>query len=351
MKKILFIASLPTRGHSFDGERNKAKAMLSAFLKEPNCEIDFVNYSKNKYLETIKLIFKAIFKKYYLVYISKCIVGGTIALHQILLFGKKANKSNIVFYVVGNGYKGFEDKKMYLDDLRKCRKVILETEKVIPQMEQIGVKTNLIFPSIKENYNYPFLEKEYKSDDALKALFFSRVHFHKGVMDAVKAIINVNSKAGRTLYTLSIAGGKFKEPEYQETEDAILEEAKKHPEIIYLGTTLNLKNPDSYLDIQKYDLHIFPSRFYQECAPGSVIDMFIAGVPTLSSTFESAKIMMNDSNSYFFEIGNVAELERQLMHIYDNKKELTAKRRESYKERNKYTVDAFYRFLKNNDIV
>lgn len=351
MKKILFIASLPIKGHSFDGERNKAKAMLSAFSIDKRYEIDVINYSKNKYIETIKLIFKVMFINYDLIYISKCIVGGTIALHQIFLYGKKANKSNIVFYVVGNGYKGFEDKKMFLDDLRKCRKVILESEKVIPQMEKIGVKTDLIFPSIKENFDCPFLDKHYKPDDTLDAIFFSRIHFHKGVMDAIEAVINVNARAGRTLYTLSIAGGKYSEPEYQQTETAIIEEAKKHPEIIYLGTTLNLKNPDSYRDIQKFDLHIFPSRFYQECAPGSVIDMFIAGVPTLSSTFESAKLMMNESNSYFFEIGNVLDLEKQLLHIYYHKEELVAKRREAYKERNKYTIDAYLEFLRKNEII
>jgi len=351
MKKMLFVASLPIKGHSFDGERNKAKAMLSAFMKNRLYKIDIINYSKNKYLQTIKLIIMVMFRKYELIYISKCIVGGTIALHQILLFGKKMNKNNIAFYIVGNGYNGFEDKKMYLGDLRKCRKVILESEKVIPQMEKIGVKTNLVFPSIKENYDCPFLEKQYKHDDVLNALFFSRIHFHKGVMDAVAAVINVNANAGRPLFTLSIAGGKFKEPEYQATEDAILKEAANHPEIMYLGTTLSLKDPNSYRDIQKYDLHIFPSQFYQECAPGSVIDMFIAGVPTLSSRFESANILMSDDNSYFFEIGNVADLEEKLLHIYSHKDELIVKRREAYKERNKYTIDAYLDFLMKNDIV
>ena len=46
---------------------------------------------------------------------------------------------------------------------------------------------------------------------------------------------------------------------------------------------------DSYYRLQQYDLHVFPSRFVFECAPGSIMDMFIAGVPSLSSTFKSAE--------------------------------------------------------------
>ncbi|MFA5481619.1 MAG: glycosyltransferase [Bacilli bacterium] len=351
MNKMLYVASLPADGHSFDGERNKSKAILSCFKKVGTYDIDIIDYTKNKYLQTIKLILKAILCKYDLIFISKCIVGGTIALHQILKFGKAQNKKNIVFYLVGNGYSGFENKKMYLGDIKKCRKVILESEKVIPQMKTIGVDTDLIFPSIKDDFAYPLLTKEYKHDDVLHALFFSRIHVHKGVLDAVQAIVNVNSQAGKTLYTFDISGGKYTEPEYQETENKILEEIKIHPEIRYLGTSLNLKDPESYKLIQQYDLHIFPSRFNQECAPGSVIDMFIAGVPTLSSSFESAKNLMSDENSYFFELGSVEDLEKKLLYIYNHKDELAAKRSASYKEKYKHTASAFIDFLKRNEII
>lgn len=350
-KRLLFVASLPKNGHGFDGETNKSQTIYNCLKDVGQYRIDVVDYTKNKYFQTIRLIFLSFFRKYDLTFISKCIVGGSIALHQVVTFGRKSNRHNIVFYVIGNGYKGFEKKKMNLADIKQCRKVILESEKVIAQMKSIGIETDLIFPCIKEEFSYPFLPKTYDANDVLDVLYFSRIHEKKGVLDAIQAIINVNERLKRTAYKLTVSGGKSFEPEYQECEDKIKSIAKCHPEIIYVGTDLNLKNADSYLEIQKYDLHIFPSRFDQECAPGSIIDMFIAGVPTLSSDFESAKCIMSDKNSYFFKMNDTNDLEEKLIYIFNHKDELAEKRLASYKEKEKYTTSAFVSFLKTNDVL
>ena len=125
------------------------------------------------------------------------------------------------------------------------------------------------------------------------------------------------------------------------------EEAKKYSFITYFGKTFHISGIESYERLQQYDLYTFPSHFFQECAPGSILDMFIAGVPTLSSLFPNALNVMNERNSYFFEFKNFDDLVAKLDYIYVHKEELNAKRIESNKEAHKYFPATFIKFVED----
>lgn len=349
IRKVLYISSLPSKKRHFDGERNKSMAILNCLKRLPGLHIDIIDYSKKKYFQAALMLLKVIFKRYDLVFLSKCIMGGSYALHLIFSFAKRTNKDNVVYYIVGNGYEGFDKHKIYFDDIRKCSKLIVESLEVSKQMNDYDINGVLIFASIKRDFDIPILVKEYNGSEPLKAIYFSRIHEGKGVADAIDAIIRVNKKARSLIYQLTIAGGVEKSD--RDFVKGIEELCKKHEEIIYLGPSFHVTGEDTYKKLQDFDLHLFPSHYRQECAPGSIVDMFIAGVPTLSSNFDSAKYMMDESNSYFFDMGNLDDFVSKLEQISSNRKELSKKRIESHKQKYKYTEDAFIAFLSENCII
>ena len=338
-KRMLFIASMPSEKFHFDGERNKSGDVFSC-LEQMNFDIDVIDYTKNKYLQTIRLVWKAMFKKYDVIFVSKCVVGGTIALHQILKFGKKINRKNIYFYLIGNGFEGFDDKKYYKDDLKKCQAVIVESSDVVKSLAEHGIVKTHIFPCVKKEYVLKPTQKDYSKDEPLKLIFFSRVIKDKGVLDAIEAVKILNKDEIK--FTLDIAGGY---PEEDPAHKIAEEEAKKFSFITYFGKTFHISGIESYKRLQQYDIHMFPSHFFQECAPGSILDMFIAGVPTLSSLFPNALNVMNERNSYFFEFNKFDDLVAKLDYIYAHKEELNAKRIESNKEAQKYFPATFIKFV------
>lgn len=340
-KRMLFIASMPSEKFHFDGERNKSGDVFSC-LKQMNFDIDIIDYTKNKYLQTIKLVWKSMFKKYDIIFISKCVVGGTIALHQILKFGKRSNHKNIYFYLIGNGFEGFDDKKYYKDDLKECQAVIVESLDVVKSLAENGITKTHIFPCVKKEYILNPTQKDYSTNEPLKLIFFSRVIKDKGVLDAIEAVKKLNQD--KIKFTLDIAGGY---PEEDYAHKIAEEEATKHSFITYFGKTFHISGIESYERLQQYDLHIFPSHFFQECAPGSILDMFIAGVPTLSSLFPNALNVMNERNSYFFEFNNFDDLVAKLDYVYTHKEELNSKRIESNKEAQKYFPATFIKFVEN----
>lgn len=343
MKDFLFVASLPTKKFYFDGERNKSKDVLNSLKRKYGNNCSIVDLSKNQYLQVLKLIFLVIFKKYKFIFVSKCLVGGSKAIRFINKFANKWNRKNVVFYIIGNGSNGFDDKTIYYEDVKKAKHLIVESPLVEKEMIERGLKDKgsiSIFPCIKPNYDLKPTKVTYPKD-TLKLIYFSRVTELKGLMDAIKVVISLNESNKKTLFELDIAGGSGAEKKEQEFLKQIVDISSKKDYINYLGLNLRIEGKNSYERLQTYDLHIFPSKFYQECAPGSIIDMFIAGVPTLSSTFPSSVYLMNKNDSYFFEMNNEKDLENKLMDIYKNQEALNEKRVKTNKNAQLFTEDKF----------
>lgn len=347
-KKLLFVASLPTKKMNFDGERNKSRDVLNAIKKTGRFKIDIVNLSKNKCMQIFKMLFLYLFKKYDSVFVSKCIVGGSFAIH---LLNKIKYNDNTIFYIIGNGYYGFDDKNIYFDDINKCKRLIVESDIVKKSMIQKGAKADNIdiFPCLKPKYDLEYVEHEYTKNQTLKLIYFSRINPDKGLGDLIETIIKINSRFEKPIFILDISGGVSNEPGIKEFNEYVVGECNKYNYLNYIGMTLRITGIESYKTLQKYDLHVFPSHFKQECAPGAILDMFVAGVPTLSSKFPSYITLLNEENSYLFEQCNNADLEKKLLYIYENGyKELNKKRALSFAERLKYTDEEFINKCINN---
>lgn len=341
--KFLFVGSLPTKKYYFDGERNKSRDVLNALVNRFGKKCSVINLSLNQFVQVAKMVFLSRFFKYDFVFVSKCFVGGSRAIKYLQRFAKKHNKNKIIFYLIGNGSNGFDDKVIYYDYVKRVRHVIVESPDVERELisKDIAKKESIsIIPCLKPNYSINPIEKKYPSS-TLKLIYFSRITELKGIMDAILAISKINDENGRTFFELDIAGGSGFDEKEQMFLNKIKQIANQKEYINYLGLNLRIKGIDSYKQLQSYDLHIFPSKFYQECAPGSIIDMFIAGVPTLSSNFPSAKYIMSDKDSFFFKMNDIEDLENELMLIYNNQQVLNKKRINSHNNAKLYSEERF----------
>lgn len=333
-KKILFIASLADKKNHFDGERNKSSAIYKGLEKE--FKVDTINLTKNKVLQMLKLIFLCVFKRYDLYFVSKAPLGGLKAISIMKKLGIKSEK--IVFYLIGFGLFGYED-KADLNLLKVPKIVIVESEIIKEDFINKGIQNILVFPCVKEFV--PLVEEEmYLQKKILNLVFYSRVVEAKGIFDIIEAIKTCNQNEKR--FNLTIAGGCSE----KETEAFINKEINDGQAITYLGGTLNSSLPNAYEILSKFDLHVFPSKFFHECIPGSIVDFFVAGVPTLTSRYPAYKDLISDEWGYSYEYKNVNDLISKLNYIYDNQYELFLKREKCLKRADLYSIDSFLKFFK-----
>lgn len=348
--KILFLASIATKNNHYDGEVNKSKDVMGAL--KTKYDVKSVNlihrYRKIPgYLFFVKIIqaFKmmwfsllAFFWKPDYVFIAKAPSGAAMAIRFLKLvhydFGK------IIVYVYGLGLdKEYSELVKNKDDFKLVSHLVVENEAAAESFEKIGCRNLSSFPCLKKVYELPD-DPPFEEKDTLKAIFFARLVEEKGLFLAIEAVKKVNGDSPIKKYTLDIAG-----PADKETEKRILVSIDGYSEFRYFGKEFTITGIESYKRLQGYDLNVFPTWYHHECAPGSVVDMFIAGVPTVSSIFPGCYKMMDDSSSYFVRKKNLDDLVSRLEEIYENQRDLYAKRSKCREAASLYSYERFLEFF------
>ena len=336
MNKILFIGSLNTKRNRFDGERIKTTLTLQVLSRY--FDIDIVNLSKFKLINTIKFIFCVSFfkKKYKYIVISKD-RGGAKTLHKILS-AVKYNMNKVIYFQIGPFLfdlikENAKLKRLFSNDFF----ITVETESLKAQLNSIDLFNVKVLPNFKQNHDLQFLKMEYPKK-ILRLIYFSRIEEMKGIYQLIESLIELNQSF--ICFELDIYGIFMSNKD----KDAILRYTKDFNWINYLGA-VSLDSNCMYMKLQQYDLHVFPT-LYGEGFPGSIIDFFIAGVPTLSSNFARSKEILTDNETIYYKQGDAADLMRQLLYIYSNQHILNKMREKAFSRRNEFTLDVLDSFIK-----
>lgn len=232
----------------------------------------------------------------------------------LLVFFKKFFKKRKLHYVVIGGWlpKFLQNKKGLAKRLKTFDGIYVETNTLKTALENQGFKNVFVMPNCKDLKVLKAEELIYPIGEPYKLCTFSRVMKEKGIEDAVNAVKTVNEMIGRNVYTLDIYG------QVDSAQTQWFEDLKKNfPEYIkYCGTV----DYDKSVGVLKnYSALLFPTRFYTEGIPGTIIDAYAAGVPVIASKWESFSDIIEDfSSGICYEFGDSADLCRCLDVMVNN---------------------------------
>lgn len=342
MKKVLMITCLNTSKEKFDGERIKCTLIYDSLRKF--VDLDVINLSVHKFINTLKIFFKALCqkKKYEYVVISKDAHGANI-IQKLLKIGRYPS-SKIVYFEIGpflydRILNGSIHKETFIND----RLIVVETDSMKEELQSLGFKRISVFPNFKPIYRIPFNEQKYPKE-VLRLVYLSRIEEPKGIYDLINCLSALNIE--KTKFVLDVYG----RPQNADEEKKISSLSSNCDFVNFLGM-LEVGSEDSYKKLSQYDLHVFPTK-YREGFPGSIIDFFIAGVPTLSSSFARAHEILTEKDSIVYKQGDNDALQEKLIFIYNNQNKLNELRKSSFSRREQYSVESFEKYLKqliNND--
>lgn len=228
-----------------------------------------------------------------------------LALMRPLYKGRKLH-----YAVIGGWLASFlENKKGLEKNLKKFDGVYVETSTMKNALEAKGFENVLVMPNCKELkiLSPEELSKDYS--EPYKLCTFSRVMKEKGIEDAVNAVKAVNEKTGRVVYSLDIYGQiDGGQTEWFESLKA------SFPEYIRYGGLVPF---DKSVEVLKdYYALLFPTRFFTEGIPGTVIDAYAAGIPVVSARWESfADIIDEGMTGMGYTIEDVNELTSMLENV------------------------------------
>ncbi|MCR4661085.1 MAG: glycosyltransferase [Clostridia bacterium] len=333
--RILYLTCLISKKEKYDGERIKNTLVFDSLKKIS--DVDVIDFTKNKYINVFKTFWVTFFKKkkYDYFIISKDPHGANVI--QKILNITRIPSSKIIYFEIGpflydRILNGSIKKETFIND----RLIVVETKSMKRELESLGFKNVDVFPNFKSIYNIKFNDKKYPKN-VLNLIYFSRIEDQKGIYDLIECLKEINEHAIK--YTLDVFG----RPQNKNEEERIVDICNKYSYLNYKGK-LDINGSNSYEQLSRYDLHVFPTK-YAEGFPGTIIDFFIAGVPTLASSFARAKDILSSNDSIIFKQGDRKDLLNKLKYIYENQSLLSVLGKNSYCRKDEYSIKAFDLYL------
>ena len=236
------------------------------------------------------------------------------------------------YVVIGGWLPAFLKQYRFLEKpLRAFDGIYVETSTMQRALEEMGFDNVAILPNCKDLKILREEELVYATAEPLKLCTFSRVMKEKGIEDAVRAVCAVNTEFGRMVYTLDIYGSvsQWQEPWFEKLQQTFSNGIR------YCGV---VPFDGSVGIIKAYFALLFPTRFYTEGIPGTILDAYASGVPVLAAKWESFADLIEDGKTgigYAFDDGD--GLTEVLRRLASNPEEANAMKRKCLQSAHNYT--------------
>ncbi|SOC03978.1 glycosyltransferase family 4 protein [Pseudobutyrivibrio ruminis] len=227
--------------------------------------------------------------------------NGVRVIAPMLVFFNQIYKRKLHYAVIGGWLPQMcINHKLLVRYLRKIDAIYVETTTMEDALKQQNFENIVVMPNFKDLNILEEDELIYNLCEPFALCTFSRVMKEKGIEDAVNAVKKINKDYNRIVCTLDIYG-QIDDKQvlwFQQLMDACPDYIKYKGTIPFDKSTEILKN---------YYVLLFPTKFYTEGIPGTIIDAYAAGLPVISSRWESFDDVVEDGVSgigYNFEEEN-----------------------------------------------
>lgn len=236
----------------------------------------------------------------------------------LLSFAKHFFKKRKLHYVVIGGWlpEFLLQRKGLATVLKKFDGIYVETNTMKGALEAQGFENIYVMPNCKKLTVLSENELVYPSGVPYKLCTFSRVMKEKGIETAVNTIKKINGELGYIAYSLDIYG-QVDSAQNEWFDDL----KKKFPNYIRYCGCVDAKQSVEVL--QKYFALLFPTHFYTEGIPGTIIDAYAAGIPVISAKWESYSDVVDEGvTGIGYDFDNVAQFEKILFAVSQHPTEL-----------------------------
>ncbi|MCD8236518.1 MAG: glycosyltransferase [Prevotellaceae bacterium] len=209
----------------------------------------------------------------------------------ILMLLRFIYKGCTVHYIVIGGWLPKYAQSKFL--LKYCIKksvdyIYCETTTMQKSLQHIGLSHISVMPNCKTLEIISEKDLSTTAEAPYKLCIFSRIMKNKGVEIAVNAVRNINEKAGRNIYILDIYG-----PIWEAEKEWFEHLQQTFPQYVQYKGAVPFN--DSVQVLKGYFALLFPTLFYTEGVPGTIIDAYAAGLPVISSRWESFQDVIDES--------------------------------------------------------
>ena len=252
----------------------------------------------------------------------------------LLSFFRRFFRDRKLHYVVIGGWlpSFLTERKNLAKALQKFDGIYVETGTMKSALEKQGFQNVFVMPNCKKLTVLSEDELVFPDKEPLRLCTFSRVMREKGIEDAVKTVIGVNRRLGRTAFSLDIYG------QVDENQTDWFEALQKtFPDYIRYGGLIPFDK--SVETLKEYFALLFPTYYEGEGFAGTLIDAYSAGVPVIASDWKYNTELVNENVGYVYKTRDNAALAELLSAVAADPTMILKKKKPCLQEAEKYKIE------------
>lgn len=246
--------------------------------------------------------------------------NGLIVLSKFLSKLNKLFHRRLHYSVIGGWLQDLLPKHSdVMKALHNFSGIYVETRTMMVALQELGLSNVYLMPNCKPLSIIKKKDLETSFSEPYKLVTFSRVTEKKGIGTAVDVVMKLNKKYGREVFTLDIFG-----PIDPGEDERWFDEQSRNfsNAIVYRGNASYSKSVEI---LSKYFALLFPTQYYTEGIPGTIIDSYAAGVPVIASKWKSFTDVVEDGvTGLGYKFNSKNELEKILEEILFNPSKIIA---------------------------
>lgn len=253
----------------------------------------------------------------------------------------KVRRIPIHYIVVGGWLAEFiKNKPLHIHMLRKIKGIYPQTKDLKNKLQS---KYN--FKNVQQLYNFRMTENILQNkvsinpdNNKLRLVFMARVHRMKGV-DVLFHLADELKSSNIHSVSIDIYG-----PIFDEYKQEFEEKLKVNEFINYRGI---LQPADIQKTLSEYDVMLFPTKYFTEGFPGSILDAYIAGIPVIATKWKYAdEFIKDDFSGIISPFNNDAVFIEKVKSVIDNPDKLNQLNKGALKYAQIYSPDTAWEVLK-----
>lgn len=238
--------------------------------------------------------------------------NGLLIYTPLLFFAHKLFRNRKLFYVVIGGWlpSFLSRRKILCGMLKSFDGIFVETTTMKDDLTKMGFTNVTIMVNFKD---FP-AEEDVKGAyiEPYRLCMLSRVTPNKGIEDAITIINRINDNLEKPRVVLDIYG-----PVIDEDKEWFSRVEKRFSQFVSYKGVIPEEQTTSVL--KEYYCLLFPTRFFTEGIPGTIIDAYSAGVPVISSRWQSFNdVIIDQVTGFGYEFDNQEDFLKTVLFACDN---------------------------------
>jgi glycosyltransferase involved in cell wall biosynthesis len=245
-------------------------------------------------------------------------------------FFVKKNKAKIIYIAVGGWLPDFcHQHKYYTSIISHYLGVFVETDGMMNKLNSNGLNNVHLSPVFTTNVlsKNKFL---YSKDTPLNVCTFSRVAVDKGILLAIDAVEKANATLGKEVFRLTVFGKMI------ESDESIITNHLRNSKSCNYGGILS---NDILLDsLSSFFLLLFPTFFFGEGFPATLLESYTAGLPVIASNWKYNRELVDENvTGWIVEPKSIDAIVDKLIFAYKNVDFVYAMREKCFEKSREYS--------------